>query len=1487
MRNKRSTRIPYGILVLTIISLVSLTACGEPKVETIEISPEARTLKVGESVDFDAAAISNKGEKMDLPATAFEWSVEGDIGAIDNSGVFVAKKPGEGTVLARSAGLFDEAKVTVEPQPIARIEANPEAPGAFPGEAITLNIKGITQNGQPAAFAALTLNSSTEGVSLSDDAVSLNEVGEARVQVTLGPQSGENIVVIQSGDVSEKIILEGAKVSRIEIRPGDNQFIAGQTVDFDAFVHGKYGSRPEERISWSVTGEHAEIEGGGVVRMKSPGAGIVLAEYEGVTQGHPFTITPGRVASIKVSPESVELTAGENAKFTAEAFNAYGHPVRADVEWRAEGGLGAIAKDGVFLARKAGSGSIRALSGDVRGEAGVLVEHGPLAGIQIEMPDGKLMAGETVDLAAHGLDAYGNRFSIDPQWLLTSPVGTIDEKEGKFRALHTGRSEIRAKVGEVMGIAGVEVSPAQLAEIRILPKNADLVAGETLQFEVRGFDRFGNRVEIEPRFSASMPLGDLHESGFFSARKAGNAIVEARVGDFTDESAVAVKPAQMSEIVIKPEGPVELRAGAVQDFDAYGVDRFGNVVASSVRWTISPELGSIDEHGKLLPRRAGKAEVTASVTQLRMERSLQAEVSVAVEPGETVRIDLEPQSVTATAGEEVKFSAAAYDRFGNETEAPLRWSLRNPTVGSISANGLLIPVKAESTEVLAMLGNVVGVAQIQVEPAQVAFLRIVPDELHLKGGERAGLRAITEDRFGNMVDHEVVWSLSSDSLGEITPWNELIARKAGSGMLIAAARNIVDTAPLAVTAGPPVAMRLEPRDIVVKAGTDVPIEVKAFDAGGNPVDIEPEWSVAGELGRIGPTGILLTKRTGIVEVIATNGDMNQSVMIEVVPSDPASAELKTEAITASSGEAIPLSYEIFDAFGNAIPRPKLDWQAPNGLGYVTPDGYFHAKKAGEGVLRLVAGEAVAEIPVAVAPGPIHSIGIEPTGVKLRAGEKIEFSAAAYDREGNNVDFEPVWSLAGAIGSIDEKGAFLAERSGNGYVTVNSSDVTGIASIGVLPGPIVKVDVEPSGVSAKAGDAVQFKAVAYDAYGNMAPADFSWSMDAQRDLGRISDDGVAEVRRAGGGMVVASAGDVSGRADIDVEAGELAGVAILPRDIEAQAGERVDIVALGRDAYGNAVEIDPEFSVEPASLGYFTEDLFVAGMAGEGRLLASARGFTGTIPVKVEEGGLNYLQIDIPDAPLRAGKSYDLNAVGYDAGCNVVSAEPSWAVSEKVGKIDPSTGKLYVSNTGKGVVVAYSGGVASEKMIEVLPGELDRLFISPDRVDVKSGTPHEFEVYGFDTEGNRVELSRSAVKWSLEGRIGKLSDKGQFRGMAMGHGKVIASVDGKRAESSVVVTPGAPSPESSRVRVSHPMLPAVDNAYSEITVEVRDAYNNPVPGVDVTLVSNRSGDILIQPGKTDDRGQAVGRISSSEPGLSTIQAIMGENAIADSEQLNFG
>lgn len=70
------------------------------------------------------------------------------------------------------------------------------------------------------------------------------------------------------------------------------------------------------------------------------------------------------------------------------------------------------------------------------------------------------------------------------------------------------------------------------------------------------------------------------------------------------------------------------------------------------------------------------------------------------------------------------------------------------------------------------------------------------------------------------------------------------------------------------------------------------------------------------------------------------------------------------------------------------------------------------------------------------------------------------------------------------------------------------------------------------------------------------------------------------------------------------------------------------------------------------------------------------------------------------------------------------------------------------------------------------------------------------------------------------------------------------------------------------------------------IDVRDAHNNPAPGVVPTIVSRRPADDIHQPEPTGEKGVATGRIRSTDAGGSRIKVAVEGTAFRDSEVIVF-
>jgi hypothetical protein len=435
-------------------------------------------------------------------------------------------------------------------------------------------------------------------------------------------------------------------------------------------------------------------------------------------------------------------------------------------------------------------------------------------------------------------------------------------------------------------------------------------------------------------------------------------------------------------------------------------------------------------------------------------------------------------------------------------------------------------------------------------------------------------------------------------------------------------------------------------------------------------------------------------------------------------------------------------------------------------------------------------------------------------------------------------------------------------------------VVGTAELVVNPGPVVTVAVQPENVKIEAGKELDFTARAYDALGNEVPVEYEWSV-GDPGTASISDRGTFLSPTAHHAEVFAAAGDVTGRASVDVLPAAPVEIQVMPSEVFMKAGERKELSAFGIDPFGNKTSVDALMSVDPERLGRFIDgSVFEAAGAGEGSITAVSGDLRCIVPVTVSPGALVRIEIRLPGEAIRAAETHDLAAVGFDAGGNEIPVKPRWAVSDSIGSIDMDSGRFYARKAGKGVVTARSGDVVAFRWIQVKAGKLYSVFVSPNPETLRSGDATEFSIDGVDIEENPVDINADAAQWEVVGRIGHFQSPGVFTATKMGKGKVTAAVGDLIGQAYVTVEPGAADPENSRIRLTYPVLAADGASKSDILLVVRDKHGNPVPAVAVKLVSDRLVDTVVQPSPTNEHGVSQGSICSGEPGTSTITALIG-------------
>jgi plastocyanin len=1338
--------------------------------------------------------------------------------------------------------------------------------------AITAQVRDA--HGNPVAAVPIRLTASPAGATLEATTLTTDANGIAHVTLHTALKAGKNEVQATVADLSPAhLTVTGQPPVALQIIPQTATVAMHGSQRFRALAMDADGHTVEAAPRWSVVGEGGTIDAEGTFTATRLGSEVVLATYAGLTTGAQLTVVPGEAAIIEVTPPEATVVSGTTQQFQAAVFNAHRYPLDVTPTWEVTNEIGTIDASGLFTATKAGTGEILATANGATGRAQVTVTPGELAAISVTPTRVMLQAGEELQLQANGYDATGNTIPIEPSWHLTANLGELDPS-GLFRARHVGTGHIRVEAGAkpVTVEIPVEVVPAALARIDMEPQTLTLSAGEEFQYTATGYDTFGNPVDITPKWQLTTDIGSIDEEGHLIARRAGSARVLTTVGEITGEASVVVKPGPLASLTVDPGGPLTLAAGDTVSLAVVGHDAYGNVVALTPTWSQKEPLGTLSPDGRFRAEKVGSTELIVESDNQR------AVVQVTVTPGKLAKIVVSPAEVTLPAGDTLTFHATGLDAYDNKVEIEPSWRVVN-NLGEISQTGEFKALQARTGQIVAMAAGISGSARVTVEAGPLALLEITPQRLDLTAGETVQISVVGYDAYGNPLPTQPIWQVT-EGMGTITPDGLLTAKKAGKGRVIGAVGHLAVIADLQVKPGAVSTLRIDLPTTRVASGHQQAFTVQGFDLGGNPVPVEPLWEVQGDIGSIDPNGLFTGTLVGSGTVMAKVGPLQAEAEVIVEPGEVTTLRVAPESATLRAGERLELHSEAFDAAGNRSPTTP-EWSVENDLGTISPDGVFHAQHAGSGRIIATIGKVQQSIAIQVQAGPLASIRLQPAKLAISAGEKLDFTAKGYDAYGNPVGIEPTWSLQGGIGEIDPtQGTFQATTVGSGTVIAVVGTIAGLSPVKVAPGPVARLQLEPQSVALTAGEEVSLTLTAYDAHNNVTHIDTDWSLT--EPLGELKE-GWFQAQAVGTTEIIVTGGDLLARTVVQVRPGPVVRLLVTPEQVELPAGKTRQFRALGYDTYGNVREVTAAWELS-GDIGQLTPTgEFTAGKQGEGLIVARFDKFTSKAEVRVVPGTPQRLVITPAHAQVPSTMAQEFSVIGLDAGGNPRPVTVNWAMTRGIGSLDQS-GHFTATRVGTGTVVAYNDTLLQTAEVSVTPGPVALLFVTPQRSTVRAGETLQFHVQGFDA--NQNPLSALQPHWSVIGNIGTIDPAtGVFKATLLGWGKVQATLEDTQASADVMVTHGTPDVRRSRIIASRVNLLADGETAADIIILVRDHYGNPVPEAQVTLVSSR-GDDIDQPPPSNQQGVAVGRIRSSKPGQSEINAVVESGRISNSLRLTF-
>ncbi len=289
-------------------------------------------------------------------------------------------------------------------------------------------------------------------------------------------------------------------------------------------------------------------------------------------------------------------------------------------------------------------------------------------------------------------------------------------------------------------------------------------------------------------------------------------------------------------------------------------------------------------------------------------------------------------------------------------------------------------------------------------------------------------------------------------------------------------------------AGPqPAELIVTPSELELEVGDSLTLEAEVRDADGNVMDRTVVfYSRRRRAVGVNPAGIVQAYRPGehvLIAMVPKDPEDNHrraepAVTVEIpvtIPNPPvATVEVANLPGHLYAGTEVGLRPTVTDISGAVRHDVDVGWSSADpSVASVDSLGVLTLVSAGRTTLTVSAEEASSGRPIEVLANPVASITLNGTPEDaVRTGDVVFFEAGVTDAAGNEVPDYPVQYATfgvpadgivapGAIGQVDDRGAFVAERSGTHTVIVDGFTDSATATVAVRSRNVRK-DVEVVG-----------------------------------------------------------------------------------------------------------------------------------------------------------------------------------------------------------------------------------------------------------------------------------------------------------------------------------------------------------------------------------------------------------------------------------------
>lgn len=813
-------------------------------------------------------------------------------------------------------------------------------------------------------------------------------------------QNGQEILNIKVPPRKLTVYSETPKLQKIIVQQAQKVVEPGQSVQLEAVLLDQYGATMQGNISWTASGQGTISSSGLFSASENKGFAIITATSGTISASTQLRIDEKPILkAATLLPNQQYLEAGKKLHFKLQMTDQYDEEYFEKNDWKIKKGDELLKNDSLFDFTEIGIYTIEATAANQTFSHSIFVSpaFSNIALNKTAITSSEENIGTPARFATDGnmTTRWGSTHS-NPQWIYVNlgaisyishinlvwetaysslydiqvsdnaqnwtTVKTIhgtgkSEKTdinlsaqyirilGKERATNYGHSLYEF---EVYGIPPMGTEPV-LFGIDITPREAVIKEGESITLIAKAYNQFGNAMDIQPVFSILSGEGNINAQGVFTPTKYGNAIVQAKAGDYTAKATFWVEESiKLNKINISPQ-KVSLIKGQSVQFKSEAFDQFGaafnnneieykllsnntilhnatfvgnetgtyrieaSVNNSIIKDTAIVEVRELDETNLALgkPVYASSVENDGTLTRYINDGDMQTRWSSAFSEPEWIMIDLKEAFVINKIKLYWQTSFASEYKIETSTDEENWKEVHVEKNGNGGNNQIEIqPTAAQYIKLTSLKRNsVYGASLWEIEVfgnsfwanAEPTDILISPWPIMSYIGKSINLETRIIDQYGLEYEQSeaIIWSV--DGGGEIDANGVFTANRTGEYTLTVQYGSLKKEFKIQVLEAQEIAkIEITPAYITLKKNEQFRFSARVTDQFGNEMHESVTWSCDG--GTIEQNGVFSAGNTGNYEIQATINNISAKATAEVTEAFSTNLALRKTA-TSSSGTA--------------------------------------------------------------------------------------------------------------------------------------------------------------------------------------------------------------------------------------------------------------------------------------------------------------------------------------------------------------------------------------------------------------------------------------------------------------------------------------------------------------------------------------------------------------------------------------------------------